>query len=70
MQQSTTHSPAVTGQLIKTYHHGKGFLVFMLLFAIVMLGLAGFVLYLGTILPAGSEKGDRFILDRFSFFPK
>jgi hypothetical protein len=54
MQQSTTHSPTVTGQLIKTYRHGKGFLVFMLLFAIVMLGLAGFVLYLGTILPAGS----------------
>jgi hypothetical protein len=55
MQQSPKPAPAVTGQMIKTFHHGKGFLVFMLLFAIVMLGLAGFVLYLGTILPAGSS---------------
>jgi hypothetical protein len=55
MQQSPKPAPAVTGQLISTFRHGKGFLVFMLLFAIVMLGLAGFVLYLGTILPAGSS---------------
>ena len=55
MQQSSTTSPTVTGQLISTFRHGKGFLVFMLLFAIVMLGLAGFVLYLGTILPTGSS---------------
>ncbi|CAI8878030.1 DUF3137 domain-containing protein [Pseudomonas sp. IT-P74] len=54
MQQSTTHSPTETGQLIQTYHHGKGFLVFTLLFGIIMLCLSGFVLYLGTILPAGS----------------
>jgi hypothetical protein len=45
----------MTGQLISTFRHGKCFLVFMLLFAIVMLGLAGFVLYLGTILPTGSS---------------
>lgn len=55
MQQSPKPAPAVTGQLISTFRHGKGFLVFMLLFAIVMLGLAGFVLYLGTILPTGSS---------------
>jgi hypothetical protein len=55
MQQSPTPAPTVTGQLISTFHHGKGFLVFMLLFAIVLLGLAGFVLYLGTILPTGSS---------------
>jgi hypothetical protein len=45
----------VTGQLISTFRHGKGFLVFMLLFAIVSLCLAGFVLYLGTILPVASS---------------
>jgi hypothetical protein len=55
MQQSTTPAPTLTGQLISTFRHGKGFLVFMLLFAIVMLGLAGFVLYLGTLLPTGSS---------------
>jgi archaellum biogenesis protein FlaJ (TadC family) len=55
MQHSSSTSPTVTGQLISTFHHGKGFLVFMLLFAIVMLGLAGFVLYLGTLLPTGSS---------------
>lgn len=55
MQQSSTTAPTATGQLISTFRHGKGFLVFMLLFAIVMLGLAGFVLYLGTILPEGSS---------------
>jgi hypothetical protein len=55
MQQSTTPAPTLTGQLISTFRHGKGFLVFMLLFAIVLLGLAGFVLYLGTLLPTGSS---------------
>lgn len=43
----------MTGQLIKTYRHGKGFPLFILLFALVMLGLSGFVLYLGIILPTG-----------------
>ncbi|MGF6093140.1 hypothetical protein [Pseudomonas sp. 18173] len=55
MQQSPTPIPTVTGQLISTFRHGKGFLVFTLLFAVVLLCLAGFVLYLGTILPAGSS---------------
>ncbi|MBV7477313.1 hypothetical protein [Pseudomonas sp. PDM31] len=55
MQQSPTLAPTVTGQLISTFRHGKGFLVFMLLFAIVLLCLAGFMLYLGTILPAASS---------------
>ncbi|WP_077049234.1 hypothetical protein [Pseudomonas sp. KK4] len=53
MQQSIKLSPSVTGQLIKTYRHGKGFPLFILLFALVMMGLSGFVLYLGTILPTG-----------------
>lgn len=39
------------GQLIATYRHGKGFLIFTLGFGIFMLGLAAFVLYLQTILP-------------------
>ncbi|MNF58294.1 hypothetical protein D3C84_398460 [compost metagenome] len=55
MQQSPKPAPTVTGQLISTFRHGKGFLVFMLLFAIVLLCLAGFVLYLGTILPVASS---------------
>lgn len=54
MQQSSTLAPTVTGELIATFRHGKGFLLFTLLFAILMLGLAGFVVYLGTLLPLGS----------------
>jgi hypothetical protein len=58
MQQSIKLSPSVTGQLIKTYRHGKGFPLFILLFALVMMGLSGFVLYLGTILPTGITGAD------------
>ncbi|VVN87885.1 hypothetical protein PS710_01635 [Pseudomonas fluorescens] len=54
MQQSSSASTPATGELIATYRHGKGFLVFTLIFGFVMLGLAGFVLYLGTILPTGN----------------
>ncbi|WP_224792136.1 hypothetical protein [Pseudomonas fluorescens] len=42
--------------MIATYRHGKGFLVSTLIFGFIMLGMAGFVLYLGTILP-GSNAG-------------
>ncbi|MCD5973511.1 hypothetical protein [Pseudomonas quasicaspiana] len=53
MQQSS-QSPE-TGELIATFRHGKGFLVFSLVFGVVLLGLAAFVLYLGTILPPGNN---------------
>jgi hypothetical protein len=55
MQQSLTPAPTVTGQLISTFRHGKGFLVFLLLLAIGLLCMAGFVLYLGTLLPVASS---------------
>ncbi|WP_131107157.1 hypothetical protein [Pseudomonas sp. Sample_10] len=55
MQQSPTPASTVTGQLISTFRHGKGFLVFLLLLAIVLFCMAGFVLYLGTILPVASS---------------
>ena len=55
MQQSPTPASTVTGQLISTFRHGKGFLVFLPLLAIVLFCMAGFVLYLGTILPVASS---------------
>ncbi|MVW85154.1 hypothetical protein [Pseudomonas sp. PB101] len=55
MQQSPTPASTVTGQLISTFRHGKGFLVFLLLLAIGLLCMAGFVLYLGTLLPVASS---------------
>ena len=55
MQQSPKPASTVTGQLISTFRHGKGFLVFLLLLAIVLFCMAGFVLYLGTILPVASS---------------
>jgi len=55
MQQSPTPASTLTGQLISTFRHGKGFLVFLLLLAIVLFCMAGFVLYLGTILPVASS---------------
>ncbi|MNO68181.1 hypothetical protein D3C76_590030 [compost metagenome] len=55
MQQSPTPASTVTGQLISTFRHGKGFLVFLLLLAIGLFCMAGFVLYLGTILPVASS---------------
>lgn len=55
MQPSPTQAPSATGELIASFRHGKGFLMFSLIFGVVLLGLAVFVLYLGTILPAGSE---------------
>ncbi|UOB23218.1 hypothetical protein MRY17_21270 [Pseudomonas orientalis] len=55
MQSSSTQTPSATGELIASFRHGKGFLIFSLIFGVVLLGLAVFVLYLGTILPAGSN---------------
>ena len=55
MQQSPKPASTVTGQLISTFRHGKGFLVFLLLLAIGLFCMAGFVLYLGTILPVASS---------------
>ena len=54
MQPSPTQAPTATGELIASFRHGKGFLIFSLIFGVALLGLAVFVLYLGTILPAGS----------------
>ncbi|MFY0746644.1 hypothetical protein [Pseudomonas sp. NFX5] len=55
MQSSPSQAPSATGELIASFRHGKGFLIFSLIFGVVLLGLAGFVLYLGTILPPGNE---------------
>ncbi|MGA9701623.1 hypothetical protein [Pseudomonas sp.] len=55
MQTSPAQTPSATGELIASFRHGKGFLIFSLVFGVVLLGLAGFVLYLGTILPPGNE---------------
>ncbi|CRM47155.1 hypothetical protein [Pseudomonas sp. 37 R 15] len=55
MQSSPTQTPSATGELIASFRHGKGFLIFSLIFGVALLGLAVFVLYLGTILPAGSH---------------
>ncbi|MGK9417361.1 hypothetical protein ACSSUR_14610 [Pseudomonas cedrina] len=55
MQPSPTQAPSAAGELIASFRHGKGFLIFSLIFGVVLLGLAVFVLYLGTILPAGSN---------------
>ncbi len=50
MQTTSTAAPA-TGQRVASFSYGKGFLVFLLVFGAVLLSLAGFVLYLGTMLP-------------------
>ncbi|WP_242527067.1 hypothetical protein [Pseudomonas orientalis] len=55
MQSSSAQTPSATGELIASFRHGKGFLIFSLIFGVALLGLAVFVLYLGTILPAGSS---------------
>lgn len=56
MQQSLSAPPSDSGELIGTYRHGKGFLVFLLSFGGVMLCLAGLLLYLSSVLPA-SDNG-------------
>jgi hypothetical protein len=53
MQQSSPSS--ATGELIRTFRHGKGFVIFTLVFGIVMLCLAGFLLYLSTKLPVDAS---------------
>lgn len=51
MQQSTLSPSSSPGELIASFHHGKGFLIFTLCMGIFMLGMALVVLYLGTVLP-------------------
>jgi hypothetical protein len=48
MQHSQSFS---TGELIKTFRHGKVFVYFLVILGVVCLGTAGFVLYLKTIAP-------------------
>ena len=55
MQSSPSQAPSNAGELLASFRHGKAFLVVSLVFGTVMLALAGFVLYLGTILPPGNE---------------
>jgi hypothetical protein len=55
MQQSPSPSAPVTGELVASFRHGKGFPLFMLILGLIMLGMACFVLYLGTILPVDSS---------------
>ncbi len=52
MQPTPTHTPSAAGELIASFRHGKGFLIFSLIFGVVLLGLAAFVLYLETVMPA------------------
>ncbi|CRM36100.1 hypothetical protein [Pseudomonas sp. 58 R 12] len=55
MQPSPTHAPATTGELIATFRQGKAFLIFSLILAAALLGLAVFVFYLSTIVPMGND---------------
>nr|WP_314527543.1 hypothetical protein [uncultured Pseudomonas sp.] len=55
MHPSISSSAPVTGELVASFRHGKGFPLFMLILALIMLGMACFVLYLGTILPVDSS---------------
>jgi hypothetical protein len=50
---STTESAA--GELVARFQYGKGFLIFLLMFGVILLGMAGFVLYLSTLLPASGS---------------
>ncbi|MBC3302420.1 hypothetical protein H0Z09_14920 [Pseudomonas sp. SWRI18] len=52
MQPSPTQAPSAAGELIASFRHGKGFLIFSLIFGVALLGLAVFVLYLETVIPA------------------
>lgn len=45
------HSKPSTGELIKTFRHGKFFVYFLVILGIACLALAGFVVYLSTIAP-------------------
>lgn len=55
MQPTNPQAPSATGELIATFRHGKAFLIFSLILAAVLLGLAVFVFYLSTILPMGDD---------------
>lgn len=73
MQSSSTASPSTTGELIATFRHGKGTLIFCMVFAAVLLCLSVFVLYLGAILLPGNEAAvgrhaSRGVSDRFIIY--
>lgn len=51
MQSSSTSS---TGELLQTFRYGKALPISLSVFGVVLLALAGFVLYLRTILPTGN----------------
>ncbi|WP_346831973.1 hypothetical protein ABDX87_05540 [Pseudomonas abietaniphila] len=51
---TSTTEPA-TGELVARFQYGTGFLIFLLVFGVVMLGMAGFVLYLSTLLPVSGS---------------
>ncbi|BBH45826.1 hypothetical protein [Pseudomonas sp. KU43P] len=51
MQHTTSQTPA-TGELVGSFRYGKAFKVFMVIFSLGLIALAGFMLYLGSTLPA------------------
>lgn len=50
MQQTTSQAPA-TGELVGSFRYGKAAKIFVVILCVVLIGLAGFVLYLGSMLP-------------------
>lgn len=44
-------SPSSAGELIKTFRHGQVFVYYLLILGFALLGVAGFVVYLSTIVP-------------------
>jgi hypothetical protein len=52
---TTSTSAAATGEMVARFQHGKGFLIFLLVFGMILLGMAGFVLYLSTVLPVSGS---------------
>lgn len=48
---TTSSTVPARGELLATFRYGKGFLIFLMIFGVAMLAMAGFVLYLSTILP-------------------
>ena len=55
MPPSPTSAPSATGERIATFRQGKAFLIFSLILAAALLGLAVFVFYLSTIVPMGND---------------
>lgn len=55
MQPNNSQTSSDTGELIATFRQGKAFLIFGLILAAVLFGLAAFVFYLSTIVPMGDN---------------